>query len=324
MAKADNSTNWKSILIAVIALVIELIVLEYNFGKGFKLYDFFIPHTIIMLFLTLRVYIAYHKEEDLRYPLLLWTAAFGGGPFGLGGFICFALLVPIFSRFSISAKVWFEELFPEHKLTPFTKIFQRVKSGWDDYTQTAEVTSFQDLFNYGTLEQKQNVLDAIVKDFNPEYSNIIRRALEDPHNSVRIQAAAIVSKIDFDFQENISKLLARYEEIPDDQENILRLADYYEAYSTSGILDSVRRNETANYAIKFYRLYLENHPDERNVLFAIGQLLFYSENYAEFVEWCHLYKSKYRQLSSITQAWYLESLYKLNRREELVEAAREF
>ncbi len=57
-----------------------------------------------------------------------------------------------------------------------------------------EVATFEDLFFCGNLSQKQAVLDAIVQDFIADYSPVLMMALSDPHNSVRIQAAAIMSR----------------------------------------------------------------------------------------------------------------------------------
>ena len=61
----------------------------------------------------------YKKEEDLRFPLLLFMAIVGTGPFGLAGFLLQAALYPVFSFFSTSMTVWLEGLFPRKHMTAF-------------------------------------------------------------------------------------------------------------------------------------------------------------------------------------------------------------
>lgn len=52
----------------------------------------------------------------------------------------------------------------------------------------------------GSLDQKQGVLDVIAQNFNPALAPILRSALEDRENLVRVHAASIIAKIDRDFE----------------------------------------------------------------------------------------------------------------------------
>jgi hypothetical protein len=324
MKKKNDSNNGACSILAIFLFCWEFLILRLYLGYFINWGLFLFLHALAVIFALFFIYASYKSQNDLRYPLLLFLSLFGTGVFGAAGFILLAILCPLFSLFTTPANIWFEGLFPEQLSTPFSKIFQRVQSRWDDYSQLTEATSFQDLFTFGTLAQKQAVLDAVAKDFNPLYSTILKRALDDPHNAVRIQAAAIVSKIDFDFEGTIIKLTEHAKKTPDDHTILLKLAMQYDNYASLGLLDPFREQEVAERAVNYYREYLKDSPEDTKAQFAIGRLLFYSKDYIKFLKWCEEYRSKFKTLPSIINAWYLEALYKLHRYEELADAARGF
>lgn len=322
MNSSKKSGNLISIIAAILAFIAESAILFLFLYLDIHVVFFLVLHLIVLLFLLLLVRFIFQRGEDLNYPLLLLVAVFGTGPFGAAGFLVFAALRPIYSYFSTPASVWFEGLFPEHQQSQFSTIYQRITSGWDDYSQLSEISSFQDLFNYGTLSQKQTVLDAIVKDFDPIYAPILKRALDDPHNTVRIQAAAIVAKIDLDFDEQLKKNMRAYSETPDDPDVILKLAQHYDSFTSSGIMDAMREKEIGERAIYYYREYLKINPDDRNIWFTVGRLIFHDKNYSGYLSWFKEYRTKFGEPARIAQTWYQESLYRLHKYEELSTAVR--
>ncbi len=316
--------NFSSIILACIAFIFESIILFSYLTNVFNLFFLILFHVCILTFLLFFVFRASRREEDLRYPLLLLLAAFGAGPFGIAGFLLEILLRPLFSKFSTPMDAWLEGLFPEEQINPFTKIFQRIKFKWDDYGGLSEVVSFQDLFTYGNLSKKQTVLDAIVKDFHPIYSPILQLALQDSHNTVRIQAAAIVTKIEHDFDQEIMKLVARHKEDPKNSAIILQLAIGYDTYASLGILDSLRKKEVSRQAVHFYREYLMSHPNDRNTSLSIGRLLFHMQDFDHYLSWCKEFCEKDKHFPEIFRTWRLEALYKLQRYEELSTESKGF
>lgn len=318
-----NANNWKSALLALFSFIFESFIFAAYLSGLIYLIPFALMHLCIVLVLTWFTYRSYKRGEDLRFPLMLLFSVFGTGPFGAGGFLLCGIIYPIFSLFTTMPEVWFEELFPEPSVSSFAKIYQRVTSGWDDFNLMSEVATFQDIFNYGTLTQKQAVLDAIIHDFNPVYSPILKEALKDPHNTVRIQAAAIMSKLDLDFSAELTSILAEQKKNPDDPALLLRLGKQYDTYVFFGILDPIREREIGERAIACYQDYLKINPDDRQVWFSIGRLLFHLKDYDSFLIWCEEYREKYKQIPAIVQAWYLDALYRLKRYDELSQRMKE-
>ncbi len=299
--------NWISVCLAFILFCFEVFILWLISGTT----QYLILHTITILILGAYIYLFYGTKYDLLYPLLLFILALGAGPFGLGTFILIALFRPIFALFASSAAVWFEGLYPEQQLTLFEKIIHRIRSRWDDYSQPSETSSFQNLFTYGQLSDKQKVLDAIIENFDPSYSPILKEALDDRYNVVRIQAAAIITKIDMDYDIKLKKLERLHEEFPQNADILLQLAEHADGYFFVGILDEMRQKEIASLAVKHYQNYLHLNPDNINVWLAISRLLFYQKDYQSFIDWYEKGKQKFNVLPSILHSWYLESFYKL-------------
>ncbi|QLH35016.1 MAG: hypothetical protein HWD61_01770 [Parachlamydiaceae bacterium] len=244
------------------------------------------------------------------YPLLAFAANLGGGVFGLGAFLLMAILHPLFSVISTQAHIWFEGLFPEQNLSLFDQIMLRIQSRWDDYTKSHEASSFENLFKYGTISDKQKVLDTIAEGFNISYSPILQSALNDNQNVVRIQAAAILTKIDTEFDNKLKKLEKLHQDSPDDLVILLQLAEHTDLYATIGITDEVRSLEIASSAVFYYRKFLEVNKDQFVVWLAVARLLLFQNDYESFIEWYEKGKDQFKYLPSILNSWYLQALYK--------------
>lgn len=314
-----NAYDLISIVLAFILFCFECFIL-YNISSVIQ---FLAWHSITLLILVAFLYWVYRQKENLLYPLLLLVSALGAGPFGLGAFFLMAILRPVFSLFASSTALWFEGLFPEKNLPLFEEITQRIKSHWDDYSHQSETSSFPNLFTYGSLSDKQKVLDAIIENFQPSYSLILKEALKDPENVVRIQAAAIITKINTDFENKMKRLEKLHLESPKDLDILLQLAEHTDAYAFSGILSDLEQSEAASLAVRYYRRFLQSKPDNFNVWLAVGRLLFYQKDYESFIAWFEEGKQKFGSLPTILNLWYLESLYKLERLDQFTNQLRE-
>lgn len=321
--KNPQLVNVPAIIIGAFVFILECILLFCYLTLLVNLQFLVAFHLLISLCLLLFALNALKKNRDARYPFLLFLATLGAGPFGVGSFLLQSLLYPLFLKFSPSPAEWFEGLFPVQSMAPFAEIFQRIQSGWDDYSQLFEIVSFKNIFTYGTLSQKQTVLDAIIKDYDPIYAPILLEALSDPHNTVRIQAAAMVSKIEHDFEEELMKIVS---EKPNKQDFdfILRMAIFYDRYISLGILDPLMKKEMARQAVDFYQQYLSRFPEKKNIRMRMIRLLFLTEDYNAFIACSDELYKKYGNLPKIFQSQYLEALYKLHRPEELLAVQKEF
>ncbi len=316
---ADTSKNWQSILFSILLLGFESLILYLYLIQFINVIFFIILHCIALLLLVRFAFYAAKQNQDLRYPLLLLASTLGAGAFGVAGFILVWLLYPLYFKFSTPFMNWFRDLFPQHDM--LTTSYLRIKSGWDDYSRPHQITPFQDIFTYGTLLHKQAVLDAIVKEFDPVVAPILKRALRDSSNGVRIQAAAIIAKIDFDFTARLKRLLQSRANAPNNPLILLKLAEHFDAYAHTGLLDSAREKESQERALAFYQEYLQKSPEDMNAWIAKGRLLVRMGDFEGVIRWFEEQKDK--GIPAKAYLWYLEALYMLHRYEELEANAKE-
>jgi len=204
-----------SLIFALIFLCIELVALTLFVGGDISHLTIFGIHLLLLSVSGFLVFQAYKKDEDMTYPALLFISLLSSGSIMLCGFLLFCLLKPLFSKFSRKPADWFKELFPDSETTPVKATYDRIVSGWDDYGRFKEAVSFDDIYQLGSLSEKQGVLDVIAKDFHPIYAGILRKALKNPENALRIQSAAIITKIGMDFEEKRNLFMKKYLETPD-------------------------------------------------------------------------------------------------------------
>ena len=276
----------------------------------------FLVHAFVSIITLAIVGYAFMKKKDLSYPLLLFLSVYGAGVFGLGGFIILLLTRPLYQRIFSSAEEWFKELFPERLQDSFHVISERIDAGWNAYDKQTEVFSFQDLFTCGTLAQKQAVLEAIIKDFNPVYSSLLKDALKDPHNAIRIQAAAIIEKIDVEMGKKKQRLKKKWQN-KKDSDSLLALARHCEMYGTLGLLNEIEARSTMDEAISYYQKHLKENPRSSSSAISIGKLLLLEEKYEQLLEMVDEYKKTHAILPQILYTWELDALYRLQDHERL-------
>ncbi len=315
-----DSNLLEPVLLAALSLVYEITLFYLYFQSFINTPALLIYHGIFLGMLLSLAIQSYFQGKDIRHFLLCILAVFGAGPLGALGFLIQSGFYCLLKRQATPMEIWLSELFPEASVSPASSIFQRISAGLDDYQQMKEPSSFHDLFSYGSLEQKQAVLDVIVKDFHPSYFSILRRALNDPANTVRIQAAAIVAKIDDDLEKEMQEILLQNRRL--DPVWILKLAQFHDLVSSCDVFDSHRKKDHQNQALLLYREYLKSFPSDLKVHFAIGSLLFHSRAFLPYISWYEEYKKKEKTIPHIAHIWYLEVLYQLHRYQELAIASR--
>lgn len=273
-----------------------------------------IGHIAVCLGLISWPLLATIKGKDLTFPLLLTMLTVTMGIFGAGIFITTLTLYAFYARNSTSFADWYASLFPEDADTGKSqKIYERLVLGWDDFSEKSHSVPYMDIITLGTEQQRRGALDKITRHFTPELAPVLIKALEDPVNSVRIQAATILAKLEQGFSQNAALLEKKIKNTPNNAKSIqaiLQLAKHYDNFSHAGfILDKDRENALRARAMELYERYLELQPDDKEVYFYLGRLYLKNKNITEAHS---LLKACMEDKARITPAliWcYLECLY---------------
>jgi polysaccharide biosynthesis protein PelE len=315
---ADDRFNIYYSMLALCLLLVETLPLFW--GRGLKF--FLVLHACITLLLIFFVLYAIGRHWDRRLPFLLGITLVLFGPFGSAGILIFLLFYVIFKRHSTPFEKWYAALFPDLQLSPAGKIYERILAGWDDYKTQREVVSFKDLMQVGSVEQKQTVLEMIAQNFNALLAPILKEALDDPSNQIRVQAASIIAKIERDFELKKKELIQALEKEPHTPSHLLALAEHLDTYAFAGIIDFFRERESRELAIEYYRKYIDQCPDDHQAWMALGRLLNRVNAFDQVMEWFEQRLKQSTHIPASSYAWYWEALYMLHSFNKLSESAQ--
>ena len=210
-------------------------------------------------------------------------------------------------------------MFPEshHKLAD--RLYEELAVGVGTGSGSEQVVPFVDVIDHGA--QKQIAIGLMSRQFQPSFAPALRAALNDPDNSIRIQAATAITNIENRFQTRSESLEDRGGSAggtagPKSQQYLLELAQHYDQYAFTGLLDPDRERRNREQALAAYRSYLEATPDDLGASVAVGRLLMRNGQVNEAVEWLGAARSRLGASLRI-DTWYMEGLYALRRYREV-------
>ncbi len=173
--------------------------------------------------------------------------------------------------------------------------------------------SFCDVFRHGTLAQRRTAVSLIGANFTPQLTEALRMALTDEHNSIRVQAGMVLMQLEDEFDRRQVQLEQGGEAgaglqgfWADDTQ--LELARFYDMQAWCGLFDASRTRTAQINALKAYRAYLANHPDDLEAVAAVGRLLVRADQAQLAADWLGQQVEQGRDTVSIL-IWYVEALY---------------
>ena len=247
-------------------------------------------------------------RADVRLPLLLAAGTAALGPLGAAGTLATMFLTRWYARKAIPFEEWYQSLFPDTRQQAGDQLAARIASV--DLANPGSLTPFAEILAFGSLHQKQALIALINQQFRPAFGPILKRALTDGNNAVRVQAATAMNKLENAMLERTLELSHRTRENPGNVQALRALARHYDDYLYSGILDTGREEEVRKLALEAYFQCIVAEPGDLDSRLAGGRLLERGQRYAEAA---NLLDQARQAGLSAPQAdlWYMESLYHL-------------
>lgn len=313
-------------LFLVLAIILSLL-------HGFNLYLFIFsgiwPIVPIIIHLVLSVVTAliamgqYKKGMDARHFVILAIISATTGVFGTVGALFGFIGTSIFSGRSKHFKDWYESIFPTDNLSEPELIYDRIIEGFDENPSHYGVMPFVDVMRLGSENQKRRALAKMTSRFSPRFAEAFRIALRDPSNTIRVQAATAVAKVEKEFTRQLERIeLARMQQ-PQNTTLTLALAKFYDDYAFTGVLDAEREKINRERAIGTYKTYLQQDPNSVEAWMAIGRLLFRNKQWEVAADWFRDAMDRGLRLPTML-LWYFECLFHLRKFRELRHALLEF
>ncbi len=305
--------------VAVATLVAECAIVYGCFRPGVAWPVPLIAHLTVTAGLAVWCRWSTGLRADVRLPLLLAVGTGALGPIGAAGTLVTMSLACWYMRNAVPFEEWYESLFPETRQGADEELVGRLGSA--DLSKPGSLTPFADVLAFGTFHQKLALIALINQEFRPAFGPILKRALTDDNNAIRVQAATAMNKLENAILERTIELGRRVDHDPADVNALRALARHFDEYLYSGVLDTRREEGVRGSALEVYRQCIAAAPGDLDLRLAAGRLLLRGKRYAEAADWL---EQAMKDGLSTPQAdlWYMESLYHLGHFEQLREFAR--
>ncbi|MDF1720598.1 MAG: hypothetical protein P1U65_07985 [Minwuia sp.] len=269
-----------------------------------------LAHVFVVAVVALAAWKIRPNGGHSRYLVLLAVATLFLGLFGPLGTMLAMLLYVRFRRDATPFEEWYASLFPDHLDEPSEKLYEMLTRGLADSAKQENVTSFTDVLQYGSIEQKRAVISLLTRDFRPEFAPALQSALSDANPAVRVQAATAAASIENAFLEKAMEMEQAAKANPEDMDAQLRVAAHFDNYAFSGILDGDRQGENRRKAEQCYRDALAIDPTLGAALLGVGRLMVRTGRLEEAARWFEAgFARGVIRPSEI--AWYMEAVFNL-------------
>lgn len=276
MHKLKNTTNTEFFiytLIAFMLLVCESMLTYALYIDVFTLAHYLVGHIAVSAIAVCVWLWAFTSHKDAKFPATMALLTPSLAIFGIA--ICFScqVLYAVYRRNALDFKEWYARLFPEDSETSTNQLYERLILGRDDFSEKTNIIPFMDVMTLGSEAQKRTALEKIVRHFRPEFSPVLLKAVDDPNNAIRVQAATILARLEHGFSQKTSMLVKQCQKKPKDYALKKRLAKHYDAYAHSGFLmDETREKQLRDRAMVLYEECLKCQPEDEEIQFFLSKL----------------------------------------------------
>lgn len=301
---------------ACIVFVVESLLVYWAINANLSPLFVLVLHGAVSVILYVYARILRDSSRENRFAYLLFLVTASTGPFGAAGVVFSLLLYFIFNRRSQHFSEWYESIFPSVNVSQPEQVYDDLLIGRDESSRTYSVIPFLDVLSYGNELQKRQALAKMTSNFNPSFAPAFKKALNSDSNTIRVQAATAISKIESSFTAKMMKLTKVNDKFPNEPVVVKALAEHFDDYAYTGLLDADREQSNRQKAYEHYLEYLELQPADVDVRTRIGRILMRNKEYEKASKWF----AQCLQLgytSDAIAAWYSEALFHCKKFDEL-------
>ena len=273
-------------------------------------------HAVLVLATAVVARLFIRRDMDARFFMILLIATAFLGVYGGAGTLLAIVFYFWHMRSSLPFIEWFQSIFPSREPSAPEVIYDNIVIGRDEAAQSYNVVPFMDVMEAGSEKQKREALSRMTVRFDPAFAPAFRRALQDKSNTIRVQAATAVAIIEHQFSERLMQLTGLYQRMPREPAVVIALAQHYDAYAFTGILDPQRERANRDEALRLYMEYIQLMPQDEQARIYAGRLMLRGGETERAAEWfSECVRAGFR--SDALTVWYIESLYAAGRYAEL-------
>ena len=148
------------------------------------------------------------RDGDVGLQLIILLAILVSGVLGAVGGLVLLLLIRSLPKQTALVDDWYNRLTGTEEVDHCTYLYQAIRNNRAHGRSAVQIGRFDGLIRYGHLADKQAVLGLIALNYHPEYRRILFYALRDSEPTVRVQAAAIFTKLQEDAKRELQALIS--------------------------------------------------------------------------------------------------------------------
>lgn len=217
------------------ALLIEGLLLATLASGQLAPARFLAAHATIVVLLGARAVAVGRRGGNAAQPMLAMISIAATGPFGAAGVLIMMLMAQGQRTDRGLLAAWYDRIALSTDVDGVTLLCDAVATG-----RTADLTavaqkSFAAIMQSGSLADRQTALGVIARKFHPDYLPALLLALKSPEPIIRVQAAAVATRIRPDLRARVDRAAITSEAVAGDE--LAALASEMTACATSGLLD---------------------------------------------------------------------------------------
>ncbi len=226
-------------LAALAALVIEAAMLVIITTGRINPMMFLGAHAIVVILLGVRAVTVGHRGGNTLSPMLTLIAVAATGPIGAAGTLLLMQLASRPRQDQALLSAWYERIALSIDVDDVTLLCDAVATGRTPDLATVTDRSFATVMQSGNLADRQTALGIIARKFHPDYLPALLLALKSPEPIIRVQAAAVATRIRPLLRARVDKAATSAESVTGD--SIATLAADMKMCAASGLLDESDR-----------------------------------------------------------------------------------
>lgn len=318
-----TATNGLFIILAIVVSLLHAFNLYLFLGTDIWPVIPILIHLVIASVTAMVTYAQYRNGMDVQHLAILSIVSFTTGIFGSLGALLGFIGTVVFRGRAQHFKEWYESIFPTDQVTDSQHIYDSIMEGIDENPRSYGVMPFVDVMRLGSENQKRRALAKMTSRFNPRFSTAFRVALADTSNTIRVQAATAVAKVEREFMTKLERIEEARAREPQNPNITMALAKFYDDYAFTGVLDPELEKLNRERAINTYKSYMQQDPNSAEARIAIGRLLFRNKQWEEAADWFRHALDRGWKVNNMV-LWYFECLFRLGQFRELRRAVLEY
>jgi hypothetical protein len=178
-------------LVALVALAAECALMRYYLADGLA-WIALTAHVAVSLALSAWWRLSSAARADIRLPMLLTVSTAALGHAGAAGTLVTIMLAHWYGRNALPFEEWYQSLFPDTERDDNVEMLNRIADA--ESRDGGSVSAFNDVLAFGSLPQKQSLIALIGSSFRPLFGPVLKKALLDNNNAIRVQAGATLAR----------------------------------------------------------------------------------------------------------------------------------